>query len=148
LIDPVEVRDFELDTYEASNRLLDEVNRTLVTAGLPVHDEPLPQGWEPVSFDLPGDGLARLERRLGEQLVDVYLPREIREVLHGEGIRVAPTRRLKSACERVAAELEPLPDPDDDPSEFDPEDEERFVCAALLAAAEASVEHGAAVVIG
>jgi hypothetical protein len=69
-------------------------------------------------------------------------------VLQGEGIRIAATGRLKSSCERVAADLEPLPDPDNDPSEFDADDEERFVCAALLAATELSVRHGAAVVIG
>jgi hypothetical protein len=148
LIDPVEVRDLDLYLYESSNRLLDAVNRTLAAAGLPAHDEPSTHGRAPVSFDLPSDGLANLERRLGEPLVDVYLPRDIEDVLQGEGIRVASTTRLKSACERAASDLGPLPNPEDDPSDFDAENEERFVCAALLAAAEASLGNGAAVVIG
>jgi hypothetical protein len=149
IFDPVTVHDFDLYFYESatSSTLADAVNRALTDAGHRPFREPPARGRSRVSFDLPSDGLGRLNGRLPEPLVDVYLPIELNEVLQGDGIRIASTASLQAACERAAAALGALPDPGDDPSELEPEDGERYVCAALLAAAQASLRHRAAVVI-
>jgi hypothetical protein len=147
VIDPVTVCDLDLDVYESASRLAARIDRTLAAVGLPSHQEPSAHGSEPFSFDLPGEGVARLEQRLGEPLVDVYLPRELDGVVDGPGIRIASARRLHAACARAAADLGPLPDPGDDPAEFDADGEERYVCAVLMAAADESLRRGAAVVV-
>jgi hypothetical protein len=149
IVDPVTVHDLDLYLYESvgATTLLDAVNRTLAAADRRPYREPPGRNPSRVSYDLPSDGLRRLDSRFTEPLVDVYLPIDLEGVLHGEGIRIASTASLQAACERAAAELGPLPDPDDDPAELDPDGEERYACAVLLAAARASLRHRAAVVI-
>jgi hypothetical protein len=146
LVDSDVSRDIDLFGYESDRNILAAIDDTLAQAGLPPHREPATA--VPVGYDLPSNGLSRLQRRLGEPLVDVYLPRELDGVLERDGFRIASAHSLLEACERAASELGSLPEPDADPADLERDDEERYACAVLIAAARTGLRQGAAVVIG